>query len=1682
MAMRWWVVLLLGAAWVAASAQVTPAITADDLDVAQCMAFDGGTALPAPPRETVEALLGLRPGPAAWSTGKAKELRRHFRIAFTRPVALGTLCTGYDGAGKVFWFGANLDRTVSVLKPDAPYPGDVTKDEQWLTLSAGSVKTLPAGIVTRALRFTEVFNSPVATPSREYETPSSSFTPAMLIKERYYDALTLGTQKVLPQGRLIPDHWMGMWMAPQTLTAVVCLPMRDTTAVRIETLKPDTTEFPLFAPRERWKSQGTLAYLGKPGVLRFPVPLETKALHAVVEKGGVDFSYAVGRVLALVALKDTESPPTPGLPAAPFKLPYDMPLDGFVAVSVRDAATGKHVRRLVSETPRNKGAIREAWDLKDDFGQYVPPGNYTFSVLTRPPLKLTYENTVNNAGRPPWWAPVRGGGGWMADHSPPSAIGTVGDTMLMGSFVCESGQAGIATDLDGNKLWGESPVLGAWGGTYRIATDGRYGYLINHLGIERLDPQVPNFAPTEIHKFNFTVDVPGGLFGGDDLGGAAAKDDRLYISYHAPTIPWLISSPLEAQFDCKKSMPMVRKSHEYREYEYDDFARFYATFQVGTAPSSTAAYYGDAPANGALSNTLTVAFTKAIPIGCILVPDANVKVYALKPGLSLPSDEPDIDEIDPENGEEEDKFDEARWVPLKTVGRPGMPGIALLDKGFTTLALRYQAKRLAYSLIMNRRFADLAPAAERVFEEGSGTEKGGWKVTRPAKPPISEDNPARMALVWPTPVTLRGVSFHFPTTASMAIDTFIGPAGADPSAALADDSQWKQVGALQVAIFAGYWAQRATLRTVDFGDAITTRALRFRATLAADRLGPQGFVGPIKAPQSAGFDGIVAYSYLGNDPDGLPPALNERITEVKLPGATGRAEVLGHIPFAKPGHLAFDKKGTLYAIADGALVQVPLPLDPAKKPTEVLPKGTIAQPAGFAFGPDNLLYIADQGPRVVKVFDLAKTALVRTIGTPGGLRMGPWDASRFDIPDGVAVDKLGKVWVSEPSMQPKRISRWSPDGTLEKSFLGPTGYGQGGAYGGGGWQDPRDRSLIYYDGMKFTIDWATKAWKLAAILYRPGVNGPQRSAAPNRVAYIKGHRYLMGDPSVYHEIGVICTEKDGVARLLVAAGNLGLWRDVDRHEALKPLLKGLEREKVSFLWTDRNGDGEPQAAEMQISTACLLKAPYWPSHIGDDLTLNFDGVRLKPTSVRADGLPEYDLTKVEKVPWLTGPAWTTDDGRTFVLDNRLVDAAGKTLWRYPDDLQSVGGSKGVSYERPPGKLVGEFMPIGHFTIAGEEFFVTNANHGDWYVFTGDGMLAGCIFGGPVGYGRRHWTMPECVPGVTDVSDLRMDEEHFFGSVTRTEDGKVYALAGHNHLSLVRVDGFETIKRLNGTATVRKEDLDAAKTWEIARTAAERALAEPKVAKMPYVEDGGIAVDGSLDEWAAPLFMPIHTTLDQATMKDVVDQRVAVAFNDEHLYVAAEIADASPLVNTAANLTNLFKFGDAVDVCLGVNAEASATRTGPVPGDIRVLITQVGDKPVAEVFNFIVPDAPRDKRTRYFSDAGGEVFVDKVHEVDGAMILVTLGQRGYVLEAALPWKALGVPPPKVNSKIRADVGVLLGDENGLRTVERRYWAAKNQTVVADIPTEVRATPILWGELFVTDADPTVKFGPDAGNEP
>jgi len=130
---------------------LTPSVSEANIDAANCAVYVDGKALAAPTPDFIMAALGLRPDPPRvegrptwWETDDVVGRDRHFRIAFTEAITLGTMVTTYTGPTSRPLQPLS-GQWVSYLKPDAAYPGDVTQDEQWVTLPAGMVKTLPPG-------------------------------------------------------------------------------------------------------------------------------------------------------------------------------------------------------------------------------------------------------------------------------------------------------------------------------------------------------------------------------------------------------------------------------------------------------------------------------------------------------------------------------------------------------------------------------------------------------------------------------------------------------------------------------------------------------------------------------------------------------------------------------------------------------------------------------------------------------------------------------------------------------------------------------------------------------------------------------------------------------------------------------------------------------------------------------------------------------------------------------------------------------------------------------------------------------------------------------------------------------------------------------------------------------------------------------------------------------------------------------------------------------------------------------------------------------------------------------------------------------------------------------------------------------------------------------------------------
>lgn len=185
-------------------------------------------------------------------------------------------------------------------------------------------------------------------------------------------------------------------------------------------------------------------------------------------------------------------------PAAPDLQPpipvrFTLPEAGYATLAIEDTQ-GVRVRNLIAETPFPAGENVVYWDGSDDLGRdpeaahhgiyqipirLVQPGTYQVRGLYRKKLDLRYEMSVyDGQGNPPWETADKTGG-WLTNHTPPSAALYVpGDKapggkplVYLGSYVSEGG-AGLAwVDLEGRKQGGRGWIGGNWTAAPYLARD-----------------------------------------------------------------------------------------------------------------------------------------------------------------------------------------------------------------------------------------------------------------------------------------------------------------------------------------------------------------------------------------------------------------------------------------------------------------------------------------------------------------------------------------------------------------------------------------------------------------------------------------------------------------------------------------------------------------------------------------------------------------------------------------------------------------------------------------------------------------------------------------------------------------------------------------------------------------------------------------------------------------------------------------------------------------------------------------------------------------------------------------------------------------------------------------------------------------------------------------------------------
>lgn len=195
-------------------------------------------------------------------------------------------------------------------------------------------------------------------------------------------------------------------------------------------------------------------------------------------------------------------------------------------------------------------------------------------------------------------------------------------------------------------------------------------------------------------------------------------------------------------------------------------------------------------------------------------------------------------------------------------------------------------------------------------------------------------------------------------------------------------------------------------------------------------------------------------------------------------------------------------------------------------------------PIGVCIGAKEV-YVSDRGAsQQVKIFDLTGAAL-RTIGRPGKPTVGAYDPLRLNHPAGLSLDSRGRLWVAECDNQPKRVSVWKADGTLDRAFYGPARYGCGGTI------DPADKSRLFFEGMEFALDWKTGSDAVANVIWRGGL---EVGGQPERMEHVGGQDYLTSsyntNPTGGAGVVGIWRLDHGVATPIASAGRAQWWPEI----------------------------------------------------------------------------------------------------------------------------------------------------------------------------------------------------------------------------------------------------------------------------------------------------------------------------------------------------------------------------------------------------------------------------------------------------------------------------------------------------------------------------------------------------------
>jgi photosystem II stability/assembly factor-like uncharacterized protein len=775
--------------------------------------------------------------------------------------------------------------------------------------------------------------------------------------------------------------------------------------------------------------------------------------------------------------------------------------------------------------------------------------------------------------------------------------------------------------------------------------------------------------------------------------------------------------------------------------------------------------------------------------------------------------------------------------------------------------------------------------------------------------------------------------------------------------------------------------------------------------------------------------------------------------------------ISGEIKVTAPVGLAW-LDGALYAVTEDKILEF---RDLAKAGKPVV-QG-LDCPFGLAAA-GGKLYVSEWGRSMrVKSFDLKGKALT-VFGKEGGRPwLGKYDPSGMLKPRGLAVDKNGRLWVAENDEPLKRISVWNPDGSLYKDLIGA------GRYACFSWMYPDDPTTAYaniYGVSSFKVDLEKKTWKPDAILFRDGFDPHQLvNIHPFFNAKAKDGRTLFLG-TTRSSISTISEMREKLLHPILAVGWAPLIVPPDIEKGWNQPLNPVKRkQRTDFkkhgafydelaakicLWTDKNRDGLYQEDEFKFTvlpgwdtTGVSHNPPgttNWGQWISPDLTI-YLVTNWQPGQVwrwplsgwDEQGQPIYKTEDIKLVLTRTDKntgAVTVGPSGSIIMESDLSgwSAGGEKLWAYPKHWP------GMAFQAPFGK---PGLVVGTQALCGwvDDMFMVTGYFGQFNILTEDGLYVDQLLND----GRCAGT-----PGPYTIS-----AENFSGVWLREQkSGKVLLLAGSAGESRIyQISGIETISRNTGNVKLSEGDVVKART-------AAKSLSKAKDDNKP--KSGVIvkvakplSISGELDvAWKA--IKPVAEVKDS----DISGYNVRIAHDGSNLYLAYEVFDNSPMLNSGNDFRMLFKSGDCVDLMLGTDCNP---HNAPVAGDLRLLMSLMDAKPAAVLYR-PVKLAGQEPAPAKFASPSRSVDMERVTLEPDVKFNILRREGFYLLKAQIPFSVLGVKYAP-GAKLRGDFGAVYSDPSGSVNAFRSFWSNRDPSIaiINDVPSEAALKPAGWADLIM-----------------